>query len=286
MKTLKEYFHQAREEKWAIGHFNFSMAEQLRAFVEIANELKAPLMVGTSEGEANFIGYDQAVALVKSYQKQGFAVFLNWDNHKSFESEKKAIDAGYDTIHIDVSKKPFEENMRITKSVVEYSKTIGRDIMIEGELGYLKGTSEIQENVEITPDDFTKPEQAKLFVESTGIDRLAIAFGNAHGIITNQEERLDINVLKSVREAVPNTHIVLHGASGLKDNNVREAIANGIDNVHINTELRIAYHDALENELAKKNESTTPYKFVGPAVEATKKLVKEKLELFGSVNRL
>lgn len=243
------------------------------------------MMVATSEGEAKFVGYEQAVALVRSYQKENLPVFLNADHHKSWESVKEAIDTGYDTVLIDASKLSYEENASLTKKVVEYAREISMsrhiDISVEGELGYLRGESQVQEKVEISPADYTKPEEAKSFVEQTGVDRLAIVFGNIHGIVTEQEEHLDIESLKNIAAAVPETALVLHGASGLKDEEVRAAIQNGITNIHINTELRLAYHGALGDELQKEPGQTTPYKFLEPSYEATKKIVLEKLELFG-----
>ncbi len=287
MKTLQQYFQEAKTGKWAIGHFNFSTADQLRAIVEAAAELKVPVMAATSEGEADFVGRDQAVALVQSYQKEGHDVFLNADHHKSWETIKAAIDAGYDSVLIDASKLPYEENIALTKKVVDYAREVakssGREIPVEGELGYLKGSSEVQKKVEISREDYTKPEEAKDFVTRTGIDRLAIVFGNIHGIVTEQEEHLDIETLKNVTAAVPEMPLVLHGASGLKDEEVKDAIANGISNVHINTELRVAYHEALEGELEKEPSQTTPYKFLEPSYEATKKIVLEKLKLFNNL---
>ncbi|MFH1769481.1 MAG: class II fructose-bisphosphate aldolase [Parcubacteria group bacterium] len=281
MKSLKEYFKQARDEHWAIGHFNFSFADQLKAFVETAKELGSPLMVATSENEALFVGYNQAVALVKSYQEAGHPIFLNADHHKGWQTATRAVDAGYDTIHIDASALPFERNIELTKEVVKYAKSKNPDMMVEGELGYLRGSSKVQEKVEIFHEDYTKPKEAEEFVEKTGIDRLAIAFGNVHGITTDQTMHLDIDVLRSIREVVPDVHIVLHGGSGLSDEEVEAAIAHGVTNVHVNTELRIAYHDAMEEELAKDDESATPYEFAKPAVEATKEMIEKKLKLFG-----
>jgi ketose-bisphosphate aldolase len=284
IKTLNELFAEAKAGKWAIGHFNFSTADQLRAIVEAAAELKMPVMAATSEGEADFIGREQAVALVQSYRKEGYEVFLNADHHKSWETVKAAIDAGYDSVLIDASKLPFEENIALTKKVVDYAREAaasgGREIPVEGELGYLRGSSEIQKKIEISADDYTKPEEAKKFVAQTGVDRLAIVFGNIHGIVTEQEERLDMETLKNIAAAVPETVLVLHGASGLRDEEVREAIKNGIANVHINTELRVAYHEALESELQKEPEQTTPYKFLAPSYEATKEIVLKKNKLF------
>jgi ketose-bisphosphate aldolase len=303
MKTLKQYFQEAKTGRWAIGHFNFSTADQLRAIVEAAAELKVPVMAATSEGEADFVGRDQAVALVQSYQKEGHDVFLNADHHKSWETVKAAIDAGYDSILIDASKLPYEENIALTKKVIDYAREVakssGKEIPVEGELGYLKGSSEVQKKVEISREDYTKPEEAKDFVARTGVDRLAIVFGNIHGIVkevimvtaptpegvgvptkASGEEHLDIETLKNVAAAVPGMTLVLHGASGLKDEEIKAAIQNGISNIHINTELRVAYHEALEGELEKEPGQTTPYKFLEPSYEATKKIVLEKIRLF------
>lgn len=304
--NLKEYFQKARREKWAIGHFNFSTAEQLKAIVEAAVELKSPVMVATSEGEANFIGYNQAVALVKTYQQQDGPVWLNADHHKSFDSAKKAIDAGYDSTLIDpeqsdgrdkswptsygASASDLEERISITHQVVQYAKTISKyqniEISVEGELGYLRGSSEVQGKVEISSGDYTQPEQAADFVSRTGVDRLAIVFGNIHGVVTEQDEKLDIEHLKKIVTAVPETTLVLHGASGLSDDDVRAAVAAGISNIHINTEIRVAYHDSLEASLHHDPSQTTPYKFLAPTFEAVKELAKKKLELFGSVDKI
>jgi len=282
MKTLKEYFKEAAANKTAIGHFNFSTADQVRAFVEVAAELNVPVMAGTSEGEAGFFGRPQAVSLIRSWRLMGHPIFLNADHHKTWESAKAAIDFGYDSIVIDASALPFEENIKLTKKVVDYARSVHHEIEVEGELGYLKGESQVQEKIEISEKDYTKPEEAKEFVARTGVDRLALVFGNIHGIVTEQKESLNIPTLIKVAEAVPNVFLVLHGGSGLETGEIKEAIKNGISNVHINTELRVAYHDALVEELKKEPAQTTPYKFLTPSYEATKKLIREKLELFSA----
>ena len=285
-KLLRNYCEKAKKEHWAIGHFNFSTAEQLKAIVEAAAECKSPVMVATSEGETKFVGRQQAVALVKSWQGLGYPVWLNADHHKSFDAIEEAVDEGYDTVLIDASKLPYDENVKLTKQVVEFAKMKDPLYMVEGELGYLKGDSKIETKVEISPEDYTKPEEAKEFVMKTGVDRLAIVFGNIHGIVTEQSERLDIDRLKAVAAAVPDTYIVLHGASGLLAEDIREAIKNGITNVHINTEIRVAYHDALQKELKDDPSETTPYKMLQLSFDETKRVVKEKLELFGSVGKI
>lgn len=258
----------------------------MKAFVEMAEECKSPIMVAVSEGEAKYFGRKQAAALVKSFQETGSPVYLNADHHKSWETLKEAIDVGFDTVLVDGSKLSYEENIKLTKKVVQYAKKKNPEMMVEGELGYLKGQSEIQETVEISPADYTQPEQAADFVAKTGVDRLAIVFGNIHGIVTKQEEKLDIELLKKIAEAIPNTYIVLHGASGLPAEDIKSAIVNGITNVHINTELRVAYMQALKDAIQKDPNQTTPYKLFSGSYEATKKAIKEKLELFGSVGKI
>ena len=286
MISLRDYFAKARQEKWAIGHFNFSTADQLKAIIEAAAESKSPVMVATSEGEAKFFGRDQAVALVRSYQAEGHGVYLNADHHKSFTTTKAAVDAGYDTVLIDASKLNFQENVEETKKVADYARSIKPDMMVEGEIGYLRGESQVQEKVEISSADYTKPEEASDFVAKTGVDRLAVVFGNIHGIVTKQEENLDIEHFKKIVSAVPSIYFVLHGASGLKAEQVQAAISAGITNVHINTEIRVAYLDALHAKIEADPTQTTPYKYLDDPMEAIKKLVKEKLELFGSVNKV
>ena len=289
MKNLNYYLQKAKEGGYALGHFNFASAEQLKAIVQAFQKIvqesektDLALMVGTSEGEAEFLGYDQSVGLVDAWKKQtGLQIFLNADHHKSFESCKKAIDAGYNTILIDASKLPFEENISLTKKVIEYGKSINAEITFEGELGYLRGSSEVQEKIEISEKDFTDSDQAADFVEKTKVDRLAVVFGNIHGIVTEQEEKLDVEHFKKIVMAVPDAHFVLHGASGLKDEDVREAIRAGIVNVHINTEIRVAFEKALHDvEQAPEPRTTTPYKIMAPTVEAMQKVAEEKLRLF------
>lgn len=282
MKTLNEYLKEAKAGGYALGHFNFSTEDVLRGIVEASMEAGAPaVMVGTSEGESDFVGLYEAVALVGAVSKHyNFPIFLNADHFKSFAKCQEAIDAGYDTIIIDESKMPFGDNISASKKVVEYAKSVGRNVTVEGEIGYLKGSSEVQTKVEISSADYTKPEDAKEFVSKTGVDRLAVVFGNIHGIVTEQEEKLDIEHFKKIVEAVPDVYYVLHGASGLKDSDIQAAIKAGVTNVHFNTELRVAYTAGIRQALQDKPGETTPYKYLKPGVEEMKKVVSAKVKLF------
>lgn len=281
---LKDYFKKAKEKRFAIPHFNFASAEQLKAIVlgfqDIVGESSDyALMVGTSEGEANFLGYDKARALVDAWEEDsGLPIFLNADHHKKSDLTIKAINDGYDTVLFDASKMPFEENVKETKKIVDYAKK--KEVEVEGELGYLRGTSEVQTKIEIKKEDFTKPKEAIDFVEKTGIDRLAIAIGNIHGLTTEQEMEIDIDLIKKIKEAVPETFLVLHGGSGLTDDDFRNAIKAGITNIHINTEVRVAYREGLEEELKEEPTEVAPYKFLAEAVEDMRKVVSDKVKVF------
>ncbi|HVZ10813.1 MAG TPA: class II fructose-bisphosphate aldolase [Candidatus Paceibacterota bacterium] len=280
--NLDSYLQQARERKQAIGHFNFATEDVLKAVVAAAKEAgSGAVMVGTSEGEAGFIGIKEAVALVRTIREgMDFPVFLNADHFKSFEKCKEAIDAGYDSVIIDASKLPIEENIALAKQVVGYARSVNPAISVEGELGYLKGSSEVQTKIEISPADYSKPEEVADFVARTGVDRMAVVFGNIHGIVTDQEEKLDVEHFKKIVAAAPAPYYVLHGASGLKDGDVHAAIQAGVANVHFNTELRVAYQHELAKQLAEHPNETTPYKYLAPAAEEVKKLVLQKLALF------
>lgn len=286
MESLNDYLEQARRGGYALGHFNFATADVLRGIVEVSRDAGAPaVMVGTSEGEADFIGLKEAVALVRVLREEyNFPVFINADHFKSFEKCKEAVDAGYDSIIIDASKLSNEENIVLTKQVVDYAHSTSsgqaRSISVEGELGYLRGSSEVQTKVEISRDDYTKPDEAVNFVSRTEVDRLAIVFGNIHGIVTEQEEKLDIEHFSRIMAVEPRPYYVLHGASGLKDEDVVASIKAGITNVHFNTELRVAYKEGIHQVFHDKPGETTPYKYLSPAVEEVKKIVAQKISIF------
>jgi fructose-bisphosphate aldolase class II len=294
--NLKNILIKATREKWAVGHFNISNLEQMRAIVSAAistsalreknaprpESQKIPIMIGVSEGERNFIGLKQCVYLIKAFKADfEIPIFLNADHSRSVESAKKAFEAGFDSVHIDLSKLPYEENLKGTREVVEFIKSKNEDILVEGELGYLRGKSEIQKKaIEIKPEDLTKPEEAAEFAEKTGLDRFAGAFGNIHGITAN-EPKLDIERIATIRKILPEKiAIVLHGGSGIPDNQIQEAIKNGISNIHVNTEIRAAYTNALRKSLAENTEQIAPYKIFPPVIEAVQQKVEEKLKLF------
>jgi len=287
MKNWSEIFKRAELEKWAVPHFNISNLEQLRAIITSCVKLKSPIMIGTSEGERRFMGGRQAVALVRAFREEtGIPIILNADHHKSFEAVKEAVDAGYDSILFDGSALSFEENVKTTLRVMEYAKSKNPEITVEGELGYLRGSSEIlNEKIKLEASDFTNPDQAREFVNLTGVNRLAIAVGNIHGISLD-EPMLDFERIRAIHEKNIDTILVLHGGSGISDGDLKKAINVGIRNVHINTEVRAAYTNALRKSLVNHPDDVTPYKIFPPVSEAVQALVEKKLVAFGSINKI
>ena len=284
--NLNGVLAEATSGHWSTGHFNISNLEQFRAIMEASKAVGAPMaMIGLSEGERKFVGLKQAVELGRAFEEEyEMPVFINPDHSHSVESAKAAFDAGFNSVHVDLSKLPFEENIAGTKEVVDYVKSKNPDISVEGELGYLRGNSIIQkEIIEIKQEDLTKPEQAAEFIEKTGVDRFSGAYGNIHGIAAN-EPKIDIERIKAIREILPeNVFLVLHGGSGITDEDMRKAIDAGIANIHINTEIRVAYTEALRKALADNPEQVVPYKIFPSVIEAVKQKVEEKLKLFGNL---
>lgn len=285
MKTLREYIAEAEMRKVAIGHFNISNIEGFWGIVRAARELPAPVVIGVSEGERDFIGLRQAVALVESVRQEfNHPIFLNADHTYSFDRVREAIDAGVDAVIFDGGKLSLEENIVETKRCVEYARSSRPEIVVEGELGYIGASSKlldaVPEGVDFGADDLAKPDAARRFVSDTGIDLLAPAVGNIHGMLKERSDpALDINRIKLLREAsgVP---LVLHGASGNTDDDIRRSVAAGIAIIHINTEIRVAYRDALKQSLQENPEEVAPYKILKPAVQAIERVVRKKLLLF------
>lgn len=288
MKTLKECVVEAREKKVAIGHFNISNIEALWAIFNAAKSLDVPVIIGVSEGERDFIGVKEVFALVKSIRDEhNYPIFLNADHTYSFERVKEAIDAGFDSVIVDGAKLSFEENVLITKKCVEYAKNCGREVLVEGELGYIGQSSkvldEIPEGVDLSEKSLTDPAKAKEFVESTEVDMLAPAVGNFHGMLKGGvDPKLNIQRIKEISEAT-GVPLVLHGGSGNSEDDFKQAIANGVAIVHINTEIRVAFKEGLKHSLEENPDEVAPYKILKPAEEAVQEVVTVKLKLFNNL---
>lgn len=268
MKSLKYYLKRAEKEKWAIGQFNFSNSKILKAIIQAAKNKKAPIIVGTSEGESKSIGLKQAVALVKSYRKEtGLPIFLNLDHGKSFNYIKKAIKVGYDAVHFDGSKLPLNKNTKITKKVIKYARE--KNVLVEGEVGVIGGV-------------LTNPKETQEFLKETKVDSLAINVGTIHGIRKSGiNPQINLQRLKEIKKKTGRTSLVLHGGSGTSEKDIKAAIKLGVVKININTELRIAYTNTLKKVLKKKPKEITSYKYMPEVIGAVQKVVEEKIKLFG-----
>ena len=283
MKTLREYIAEAEEKKTAIGHFNISDIVGFWAIIGAVKKLNLPTIIGVSEGERDFLGIKQIKALAGSLKETDLPIFLNADHSYSVERIKEVVDADFDAAIIDGAEKSFEENLKMTKDSVEYKNLKNPKILIEGELGFIGKSSkildELPENAEISDETMTKPKEASEFVKETGVDLFAPAVGNIHGMIKSGNPKINIERIKILRE-VTGVPLVLHGGSGITDEEFREAIKAGISIIHINTELRLAYRQALQKALSENPDEIAPYKYLRPAREAMQTVVEKRMMLF------
>jgi fructose-bisphosphate aldolase class II len=288
MNTLRQYIKEAREKKVAIGHFNISDTEGLWAVFNAAKSLNVPVIIGVSEGERDFIGVEQVSALVKSIRDEyDYPIFLNADHTYSFERVKEAIDAGFDSVIYDGAKLSFAENVQVTKLCVDYARNCGRDVLVEGELGFIGTSSKIldsvPEGVKLDESSLTDPAAAKVFVNTTAVDMLAPAVGNFHGMLRGGvDPKLNIERIRELSE-ITGIPLVLHGGSGNSEDDFKQAIANGVCIVHINTEIRVAYKEGLEKTLEEKPDEVAPYKFLAGGVKEMQEVVTAKLKLFNNI---
>jgi fructose-bisphosphate aldolase class II len=280
MQTLRDTVLEAKAGGYAIGHFNFSDSNQLKAIIDASKETDIPVIAGLSEGEREYFPLMQARAIVDVYQKQGIKIYLNADHTYSVEKVQRAIAAGVDSVVVDGAKLSFEENVHMLTTCVKYARAAGRDVVMEGELGYIGQTSKLLESLPegVTEANLTTVEDAKKFVEGTGIDCFAPAVGNVHGMLVNAPEpKLHPDRVKEIADAT-GVPLVLHGASGNTEEDIRACIKAGVSVVHINTELRVLYRNELRKSL--EGDETTPYKFLTPPVDAMKQYLMGKMRVF------
>lgn len=288
MKSLSEYVQEAQLRKEAIGHFNVSDIVTLRAIGLVARDMQTPLFVGTSEGERNFFGVHEIVALVSTLRHHyGIPIFLNADHTKSFEAVQEAVKAGYDAVLFDAGAQSLEENIDQTRRVVEwvksYAKEHQREILVEGELGYI-GTSsvlldEIPLGAAVLEEQLTRPDELSRFVLETGVDLVAPAVGNIHGMIQNgKHPQIHIQRIKELATAV-SVPIVLHGGSGISDEQLIHAIQAGVRVVHVNTELRIAWRRGFDLAFVSHPHEIVPYKILSDVLDEVRRVVEQKTRL-------
>ncbi|MBN2052112.1 class II fructose-bisphosphate aldolase [Candidatus Woesearchaeota archaeon] len=272
-------YKKADKGKYAIGAFNFSTNEILKGIFDSAFKLKAPVIIATSQGERNFFGCEESVAVYKALYRKYPNIILHADHTKSFEEIKKIVDAGYPSVHFDGSELDFETNLRETKKAVKYAHRHG--VFIEGELGGIKGGSTTHKDKSLkdvlTADILTNPEQAVEFVKKTKVDSLAISVGNAHGLWKDYKA-LDFDRIKKIKDST-RKFLVLHGGSGITPEDFRKAISLGINKININTENRIAFVNALAKGL-KERKDDVPYNYLKDVSAAISAVVDDKIKTF------
>jgi len=292
MKSLREVLADVDTRHVAVGHFNISELAALKGIFSAAQgtskskNVSIPVLIGVSEGEREFIGVRQAAALIKSLREEyDYPIYLNADHTRSFEKAILAARAGFDEILFDGSALPMDQNIAETKKVVAAIRAIDPAIVIEGEIGYIGTSSEI---IAERPANLalSTPEEAVRFVKETGVDVLAPAVGNMHGLLKTMvsggvQKRLDIARIAEIKKAC-GILMTLHGGSGTADEDFKSAIAAGMNIIHVSTELRLAWRRGVEAGLAANLDEIAPYKILPPAVDGIKKIVTDRLALFNN----
>ena len=304
--TTKEMFRKSMEEGFAIGAFNINNMEIMQGIVDAAQKQNSPVILQASSGAIKYARINYIMKMLEAaVEETTIPIAIHLDHGADFEICKKCIDAGFTSVMIDGSKYSFEENIEITKKVVDYAHSKG--VVVEAELGQLAG---IEDDVNVSESDakYTDPDQAKEFVERTGCDSLAIAIGTSHGAYKFKgEAKLRMDILKAVKEKIPNTPIVLHGAStvipelvetcnkyggdipgakGVPDEILHEASVSGVSKINVDTDLRLAFTSEIRKTLSENPSAFDPRKYLTPAREKITEIVEHKIkDVFCSSNK-
>ena len=304
--TTKEMFEKSMKEGFAIGAFNINNMEIIQGIVDAAQKQNSPVILQASSGAIKYARIKYLMKMVEAaVEETNITIAIHLDHGPDFETCKMCIDNGFTSVMIDGSKYSFEENVALTKKVVDYAHE--RGVVVEAELGQLAG---IEDDVNVSEEDakYTDPDQAKEFVERTGCDSLAIAIGTSHGAYKFKgEARLRMDILKQVKEKIPNTPIVLHGAStvipelvetcnsyggdipgakGVPDEILHEASLSGVSKINVDTDLRLAFTGEIRKSLAENPSAFDPRKYLTPAREKITEVVEHKIrDVFGSSNK-
>lgn len=277
----KEIFQEAKKGKYAVGAFNLNNMEILQSIIEAAEAEKSPVIIQASQGGLKYAGIEYVAGMARiAAEKASVPIALNIDHGTSFEQIVQCVRHGFTAVMIDGSKLPFEENIALTKRVTEVAHPNG--ISVEAELGKIGG---VEDDIVVSARDatFTDPDEAAEFAERTNCDALAVAIGTAHGVY-HGEPKLDFERLEEISKKT-DVPLVLHGASGVPDEAIGRAIPYGIVKINIDTELRMAFADAVKRVATEKPDEIDPRKILGPAKEAMFEVVRKKMRLFGSSNK-
>ena len=304
--TTKEMFEKSMKEGFAIGAFNINNMEIIQGIIDAASKQNSPVILQASSGAIKYARIKYLMKMVEAaVEETNIPIAIHLDHGPDFETCKMCIDNGFTSVMIDGSKYSFEENVALTKKVVDYAHE--RGVVVEAELGQLAG---IEDDVNVSEANakYTDPDQAKEFVERTGCDSLAIAIGTSHGAYKFKgEAKLRMDILKQVKEKIPNTPIVLHGAStvipelvetcnkfggdipgakGVPDEILHEASISGVSKINVDTDLRLAFTGEIRKALVENPSAFDPRKYLTPAREKITEVVEHKIrDVFGSSNK-
>ena len=305
--TTKEMFEKAMKEGYAIGAFNVNNMEIVQGIVDAAAEQNSPVILQASSSAIKYARINYLMKMVEAAVEEhpNIPIAIHLDHGPDFETCKMCVDNGFTSVMFDGSKYDFEENIRLTKEVVEYAHAHG--VVVEAELGKLAG---IEDDVNVSENDamYTDPDQAEEFVRRTGVDSLAIAIGTSHGAYKFKgEAKLRFDILKQIKERIPNTPIVLHGAStvipelvnmcneyggnipgakGVPDEILHEASISGVSKINVDTDLRLAMTAGIRKVFVEDPSAFDPRKYLIPARELVKETVSHKMkDVFGSANK-
>lgn len=302
--SLNDLYADANQKSYAIGQFNVSNLEFTQAVIEAAEEMNSPVIIGVSKDGVAYAGVHNLVALVRAgAARVSVPVVLHLDHGPSLELVTECIEAGFTSVMIDSSHCPLEENIRMTREVVDFAHP--RGVTVEAELGRLGG---IEDDIKVDAKDacLTDPDEAQRFVQESGVDALAVAVGTSHGAYKFKEEaKLDFDRIVTLKKRL-GLPLVLHGASGVSpkltdklvkyggeianakgvpDEAYRQAVENGINKINIDTDLRLAFTSTVRQVLAENPELFDPRKILGPTRQAVKEIVMDKMRIFGSSSR-
>jgi fructose-bisphosphate aldolase class II len=275
---MADILQDAHKRTYAVGGFNINNMEFLQGIIRGAEELNSPLILQASEGAIRYIGMDYVIKMVEAATAHtSIPVALHLDHGSGFESIMNCIRAGFSSVMIDASKHSFEDNIALTKKVVEAAHSVG--VSVEAELGTIGGTED-DHTVEEKDAMYTDPDQAKEFVEATGVDALAIAIGTAHGVYEGEPE-LDFERLDKIKQLI-DMPVVLHGASGISAEDLQTGVKYGVNKVNVNTDFQQSFTSKIKEIFEEKPALYDPRKYCGPGRDAITEKVKEKIKILGS----
>lgn len=283
--SAKEMLDKAYSENYAVGQFNINNLEWTRAILETAQELNSPVILGVSEGAGRYmVGFKTVVKMVEGMVEEldiTVPVAIHLD-HGTYEGAKKAIEAGFTSVMFDGSSYSIEENIEKTKEIVEIAH--GKKISVEAEVGAIGG----EEDGVVGGGEIADPKECKMIAD-LGIDFLAAGIGNIHGVYPENWKGLDFEALENIKSEVGEMPLVLHGGTGIPADMIKRAIELGVSKINVNTECQIEFaketRKYIEDGLDKVGKGFDPRKLLKPGTEGIKRVVKDKMELFGSVNR-